>query len=141
MTTTLAAGQVSDSIVLQPINPADNRSACPGQDVTLNCTIVRTVNNVQGVVQPTLSLTYSGTLTTRSDGTTSGNYDPSIFTAVFFTDNYIVTSIVTIFSVTILHHQSEIKCQTAIATESRRISVAGTMTVQYRSLNLSFLCI
>ena len=124
---TLAAGQVSDCIVLHPINPADNGSVCPGQDVTLNCTIVRSVNNVQGVVQPTLGLTYRETSTTRSDGTTSGPYNPSIFTATFITGNHIVMSIVTILSVPLSHHNSEIKCQTAIATESRRISVAGAI--------------
>ena len=30
-----------DTVTLQPIQPASGLSACPGQDVTLNCTIVR----------------------------------------------------------------------------------------------------
>ena len=51
-----AQGQVSDSITLEPINPAANRSVCPGQNVTLNCTIVRTVNNVPNVLQPSNEL-------------------------------------------------------------------------------------
>ena len=40
-----------DTITLQPVVPASGLSACPGQDVTLNCTIVR-MSTLQGAVQP-----------------------------------------------------------------------------------------
>ena len=119
-----SAAQVSETIVLEPINPAANGSACPGQDVTLNCTVVRTVN--PNNLLPTLILVYNKTMATRSDGTTSGTYDPSIFTAVFNSfENSIVMSTVTILSVPLSHHNSEIRCQTGTVVESRKISVAG----------------
>ena len=35
-----------DTVTLQPFLPASGLSACPGQDVTLNCTIVRTDNTM-----------------------------------------------------------------------------------------------
>ena len=39
--TDLVTAQVEDTVTLQPVLPASGLSACPGQDVTLNCTIVR----------------------------------------------------------------------------------------------------
>ena len=42
--------QVEDTITLQPVQPASGLSACPGQDVTLNCTVVRTLGST--VVSP-----------------------------------------------------------------------------------------
>ena len=49
--------QVEDTVTLQPIQPASGLSACPGQDFTLNCTIVR-VTNTPGVVPPSLTWQY-----------------------------------------------------------------------------------
>ena len=119
-----SAAQVSETIVLEPINLTANGSACPGQDVTLNCTVVRTVN--QNNLLPTLIWVYNKTMATRSDGTTSGTYDPSIFTAVFNSfENSTVMSTVTILSVPLSYHNSEIRCQTGTVVESREISVAG----------------
>ena len=124
-----ASGQVTDSIALQPINPVANGSACPGQDLTLNCTIVRTVNNVQNVVQPSLSLIYSEHSTSITNDESSSPND--IFGAEFITGNYTVVTIVTIFSVPLSHHNSVIECQTSIVSESRKISIAGATKIAF----------
>ena len=122
-----ASGQVSDSIALQPINPAANGSACPGQDVTLNCTIDRTVNNVQNVQQPSLSWIYSEHSTSINKASSPKFND--IFGAEFIIENYTLMSIVTIFSVPLSHHNSMIECQTSSVSESRRISIAGATEI------------
>ena len=50
-------GQVEDAVILHPVQPASGLSACPGQDVTINCTIVR-VTSIPGVVPPPLQWQY-----------------------------------------------------------------------------------
>ena len=57
--TDLVTAQVADTVTLQPVLPASGLSACPGQDVTLNCTIVR-MTTQQGVVLPALTWQYRG---------------------------------------------------------------------------------
>ena len=118
-----AQGQVSDSITLEPINPAANRSVCPGQNVTLNCTIVRTVNNVPNVLQPSMSWIYRETISINSAGLSENPND--LFGAVFISGNYTLMTIATIFRVPLSHHNSVMECQTSIASGTRRISVAG----------------
>ena len=114
---TAAQGQVTDSITLQPINPAANGSACPGQNVTLNCIAVRTAQNV--VTQtPTIIWFYQ----------TSTSQTPNdIFSAVSITENLSVMSTITIFSVPLTHHNSVVRCETILrlTSASRMISVAG----------------
>ena len=53
--TDLVTAQVEDTVTLQPVLPASGLSACPGQDVTLNCTIVR-MTTLSGVTPPLLPL-------------------------------------------------------------------------------------
>ena len=118
-----AQGQVSDSITLEPINPAANRSVCPGQNVTLNCTVVRTVNNVPNVLQPSMSWIYRETISINSAGLSENPND--LFGAVFISGNYTLMTIATIFRVPLSHHNSVMECQTSIASGTRRISVAG----------------
>ena len=52
--TSLVKGQVEDTVILHPVQPA-----CPGQDVTINCTIVR-VTTLSGVEPPPLQWQYRG---------------------------------------------------------------------------------
>ena len=124
---------MSDSITLEPINPAANGSACPGQNITLNCTVVRTVGNSMSVFQPVMNWIYRNTISINSDGTKSGN-NPGIFTTEFIIENFLVVSTATILEVSLSHHNSEIKCQTALALpESRNISIAGVTTIMHKS--------
>ena len=78
--TIAGAGQVVDILILQPINPAANGSACPGQNVTLNCTVLR---SMQTMVL-TMTLSYRGAIVSNS-GTSTGPV--GVFTAEFITEN------------------------------------------------------
>ena len=133
------AGQVVDAVILHPVQPASGISACPGQNVTLNCTVVRTVGNSMTEFQPVMSWIYRDTININSDGTNS-EYDPDIFTAEFIIENFLVMSTATILEVSLSHHNSEIKCQAALALpESRNISIAGVTTAMHEScLNYVF---
>ena len=76
-----------DTVTLLPVQPASGVSACPGQDVTINCTIVR-VTNIPGAEQPTLTWVYrdirliyrAGVLLPTSDPPRLNN---DVYTAVF----------------------------------------------------------
>ena len=115
------AGQgPSDSLILQRINPAANGSACPGQNVTLNCTVVR---SMQAAVDIIMTLSYKGTVIVSNSGTSTAI---GVFTAEFITGDLSAMSDITIFSVPLSHHNSEITCETTFAVpESSGITVAG----------------
>ena len=113
-----------DTVTLQPIQPASGLSACPGQNVTLNCTIVR-VTSIPEVLQPTLAWGYRGTFGIRSDGTSTSNSPHDIFTASFIALNYTVVSTATIFSVPLSHHNSEMRCQSSLVTDFKIINISG----------------
>ena len=116
------AGQVSDSLILQPINPAANGSACPGQNVTLNCTVVRSMQTMVIV----MALSYRGAVVVSGNSGTPTDTVVGVLTAEFITGNLSVMSDVTIFSVPLSHHNSEIRCETTFAPfETSRIKVAG----------------
>ena len=118
--TIAGAGQVVDSLILQPINPAANGSACPGQNVTLNCTVVR---SMQAAVDIIMVLSYRGTAIVSNSVTPTVG---AVFTAEFVTGDLSVMSVATIFSVPLSHHNSEIRCETTFAPfETIRIKVAG----------------
>ena len=51
------AQDIVDTVTLQPVLPASGLSACPGQDVTINCTVVR-MTTVLGAEQPTMLWVY-----------------------------------------------------------------------------------
>ena len=125
--TIAGAGQVVDSLILQPINPAANGSACPGQNVTFNCTAVR---SMQAAVDIIMTLSYKGTVIVSNSGTSTV---VGVFTAEFINGDISVMSDITIFSVPLSHHNSEIRCETTFAPfETSRIKVAGacmTMTI------------
>ena len=96
---------VEDTVTLQPIQPASGLSACPEQDVILNCTIVR-VTNIQGVEPPSLEWQYRGdTIIYNSPSHTSDFY-----TAVFHVVGLTAMSTATINSVPLSYHNSTINC-------------------------------
>ena len=67
---------VVDTVILQPVLPASGLSACPGQDVTLNCTIVR-MTTQQGVTPPpptVLNWQYRGDTITYNVASDSSDY-------------------------------------------------------------------
>ena len=113
---------VVDTVTLQPIQPASG-SACPGQDVILNCTIVR-VTNTPGVIPPVLTWQYRGdTIAYNSPQSDSSDF----YTAVFHVVNLTVMSTATIDSVPLSHHNSMINCLSPQSTiHSETITIAGS---------------
>ena len=123
--TDLVTAQVVDTVTLQPVLPASGLSACPGQDVTLNCTIVR-MTTQQGVLPPTLSWQYRGdtiVLIPNSPPSDSSVY----YTAVFHVVGLTVMSTATINSVLLSHHNSTINCLSSVflLMQSETITIAG----------------
>ena len=110
-----------DTVTLQPVLPASGLSACPGQDVTLNCTVNRTDNTV---APPILTWVYRSVYGIRSDGTSTSNSPHDIFTATFV-GSYIVISNATILSVPLSYHNSEMRCRSPLTTKSVTISITG----------------
>ena len=119
----VATGLVTaqDTVTLQPVLPASGLSACPGQDVTLNCTIVRADNTMD---PPLMTWNYRDIYGIRSDGTSTSNSPQDIFTATF-AGSYIVISTATIFSVPLSYHNNEMRCQTSSAFKSVVITITG----------------
>ena len=111
-----------DTVTLLPVQPASGVSACPGQDVTINCTIVR-MTNIPGVEQPTLTwvyrdirLIYRDIRLMYRDGVLQPTSDPlnnGVYTAVLSYSHFYVNSVATIFNVPLSHHNSSIRCLTS----------------------------
>ena len=110
-----------DTVTLQPVLPASGLSACPGQDLTLNCTIVRTDNTMD---PPLMTWNYRNIYGIRSDGTSTFNSPQDIFTATF-AGSYTLISTATILSVSLSYHNSVMRCQTSSAFTSITITIAG----------------
>ena len=119
--TDLVAGQVEDTVILHPVQPASGLSACPGQDVTINCTIVR-VTNIPGVVPPPLQWQYRGDIIVNDVPSHTSDY----YTVVSHVVGLTVMSNATINSVRISDHDSAITCRSQISTtHSETITIAG----------------
>ena len=117
------AAQVVDTVTLQPVLPASGLSACPGQDVTLNCTIVR-MTTLSGVTPPPLTWQYSGDTIQYNNPQSTSVY----YTAVFHVIGLTVMSTATINSVPLSHHSSMINCQLQddqSTIHSETITIAG----------------
>ena len=71
----VTAQDVEDMITLQAIEPASGLSACPGQDITINCTVVR----MGGTLIPALQWRYRGDNIIFNTASDSSVY----YTAVF----------------------------------------------------------
>ena len=113
--------QVVDTVTLQPVLPASGLSACPGQDVTLNCTIVR-MTTLSGVVPPPLTWQYRGDTIRYNNPSDSSVY----YTAVYHAIGLTVMSTATINSVPLSHHNSMINCLSPASTiHSETITIAG----------------
>ena len=110
-----------DTVTLQPVLPASGLSACPGQDVTLNCTIVR-MTTIPGVVPPPLTWQYRGDTIAYNNPSDSSVY----YTAVYHAVGLTVMSTATINSVPLSHHNSMINCLSPQSTtHSETITIAG----------------
>ena len=104
-----------DTVTLLPVQPASGVSTCPGQDITINCTIVR-VNNIPGVEQPTITWVYRDIRLIYRDGVLQPTSDPlnnGVYTAVFSYSHFYVNSVATILNVPLSHHNSSIRCLTS----------------------------
>ena len=113
--------QVEDTVILHPVQPASGISACPGQDVTINCTIVR-VTNTPGVEPPPLQWQYRGDLISYNNPSASSDY----YTLVSHVVGLTVMSIATINSVQLSDHDNNITCRSQISTiHSETITIAG----------------
>ena len=118
-----AASQVvlEDTVILHPVQPASGLSACPGQDVTINCTIVR-MTNIPNVVPPPLQWQYRGDLIVYNDPSHISVY----YTVVSHVVGLTVMSNATINSVQISDHDNNITCRSQISTiHSETITLAG----------------
>ena len=118
---TAAQQQSSDIVTLQPVLPASGLSACPGQDVTLNCTVIRTDNTMD---PPLMIWNYRNIYGIRSDGTSTSNSPQDIFTATFV-GSYTLISNATILSVPLSYHNSVMKCQLSSIIKSVTITITG----------------
>ena len=117
------SGQVEDTVILHPVQPASGLSACPGQDVTINCTIVR-VTNIPGLVPPPLQWQYRGDLIVYDNPSQTSVY----YTVVSHVVGLTVMSIATINSVQISDHGNNITCRSQISTiHSETITIAGKL--------------
>ena len=125
--------QIVDNVTLQPVLPASGLSACPGQDVTLNCTIVR-MSTVPGVVQPILTWEYRNIRLEYMSGSLTPNSAPlnnSVYTAVFNYSHFFVASTATIINIPLSHHSSSIRCIATFGTPGvETIRIAGTVMLQ-----------
>ena len=104
-----------DTVTVQQIEPASGLSACPGQDVTINYTIVR-VTNIPGAEQPTLTWVYRDIRLIYRAGVlqpTSAPLNNGVYTAVFSYSHFFVSSTATILNVSLSHHNSSIQCLTS----------------------------
>ena len=119
----VATGLVTaqDTVTLQPVLPASGLSACPGQDVTLNCTVVRADTTMD---PPLMTWNYRNIYGIRSDGSSTFNSPQDIFTATF-AGSYTLISTATILSVPLSLHSSEMRCQTGSAFKSVTITITG----------------
>ena len=123
ISTDLVTGQVEDTVILHPVQPASGLSACPGQDVTINCTIVR-VTTLSGVEPPPLQWQYRGDMIAYNDPSDSSVY----YTVVSHVVGLTVMSIATINSVQISDHDRMITCRSQISTiHSETITIAGKL--------------
>ena len=121
--TDLVTGQVvlEDTVILHPVQPASGLSACPGQDVTINCTIVR-MTNIPNAEPPPLTWQYRGDMIIYDDPSHTSVY----YTVVSHVVGLTVMSNATINSVQISDHDNNITCRSQIAnTQSETITIAG----------------
>ena len=119
------AGQVEleDTVILHPVQPASGLSACPGQDVTINCTIVR-MTNIPNAAPPPLQWQYRGDLKVYNDPSHTSVY----YTVVSHVVGLTVMSNATINSVQISDQNRMITCRSQISTiHSETITIAGKL--------------
>ena len=114
------AGQVIDTVILHPVQPASGLSACPGQDVKFNCTIVR-VTNIPGVVPPPLQWQYRGDQIIYNNPMHTSVYYATVSHVVGLT----VMSNATINGVQISDQNRMITCQSLSAINTTKITIAG----------------
>ena len=117
-------GQVvlEDTVILHPVQPAGGLSACPGQDVTINCTIVR-MTNIPNAEPPPLQWQYRGDLIVYNNPSHTSVY----YTVVSHVVGLTVMSNATINSVLLSDHDNNITCESAVfgIVKSETIMIAG----------------
>ena len=112
---------LEDTVILHSVQPASGVSACPGQDVTINCTIVR-LTNIPNAEPPPLQWQYRGDTIVYDDPSPSTVY----YTVVSHVVGLTVMSNATINSVQISDHNRMITCRSQISTiHSETITLAG----------------
>ena len=123
--TDLVTGQVEDTVILHPVQPASGLSACPGLDVTINCTIVRMKNVSEN--PPSLQWQYRGDLIVYNNPSHTSVY----YTVVSHVVGLTVMSNATINSVQISDHDRAITCESAVfgIVKSETIMIAGNFEV------------
>ena len=116
----MAAAQ--DEVTLVSILPPANGSICPGQNVVLNCTVVRT----QGIIKPTLILIYNGQLEIRyANGMATGDINNGVFSSEYHDMGFTVISTATISRVLLSQHNKCMVCDTSFVSDTKCIKIAG----------------
>ena len=116
----MAAAQ--DEVTLVSILPPANGSICPGQNVVINCTIVRT----QGMLEPPLNWIYNGQLEIRyANGMATGDINNAVFSSVYYDMGFTVISITTISRVLLSQHNKCMVCDTGFVSDTKCIKIAG----------------
>ena len=127
----VTAQNIEDTITVQPIQPASGLSACPGQDVTLNCTVVR-MTTLSGAEQPSLTWVYRNVRLIYRSGSLLATSDPlnnGVYTAVFYYSHNFVASTATIINVPLSRHNNSIQCSAPFGTpDLKTIRIAGIVT-------------
>ena len=116
---------LEDTVILHPVQPASGLSACPGQDVTINCTIVR-MTNIPNAEPPPLTWQYRGDIILYNFPSQTSVY----YTVVSHIVGLTVMSNATIDSVQLSDHDSAITCRSLAKISSRNISIAGNMCIE-----------
>ena len=116
----MAAAQ--DEVTLVSILPPANGSICPGQNVVLNCTVVRT----QGIIEPQLNWIYNGQLEIRyANGMATGDINNAVFSSEYHAMGFTVISIATISSVLLSQHNKCMVCDTGFVSDTKCIKITG----------------
>ena len=116
----MAAAQ--DEVTLVSILPPANGTICPGQNVVLNCTVVRT----QGMIEPPLDWIYNGQVTIQyANGVATGAINNDIFSSVYYDMGFTVISIATISRVLLSQHNVCMVCTTGHVKDTKCIKIAG----------------
>ena len=132
-------GSIVDTVTLSPIQPTSGILACPGQNVTINCTVTRVIPPSESMAeQPTLTWLYRNISLEYKNGSLSSNSDSlnnGVYTAVFSDSHFFIVSTATIINVPLSHQNSSIQCSATFGiAKLKKIQLAGNNYNYYNTV-------